>query len=407
MSYGQLRIGNGGQTGIVASRAVKLDFSAATLSSRLDSWREVVDTAFVAAWDDLAHYVVEPNAFGESWFLCPALEQFDPEGRVQIFSLWDDARLVALMPIAPQSNYGRWPVPHMQNWLHHNAFLGTPLVRAGYEQAFWAALLPLLDKQSGQALFAHFNCLAVGGPLVTALEAFCHAQGRRCALVHREERAFLEGILTPETYFETAVRAKKRKELRRQKNRLAEEGVLSFERYCDDANITIWTTEFLALERAGWKGDNGSALDCSPHTRTLFAEALKGAAAQGKLERLELRLNGRPLAMLVNFLCAPGSFSFKTAFDEDYARFSPGVLLQIENLALLNRADIAWCDSCAAEGHPMIDSLWTGRRSVGRYSVAIGGSGRRTIFAALLKAELARSASQKPSIITANQGDDA
>jgi hypothetical protein len=104
------------------------------------------------------------------------------------------------------------------------------------------------------------------------------------------------------------------------------------------------------------------------------------------------------LAMLVNFMCAPGSFSFKTAFDEDYARFSPGVLLQIENLALLEHPHIAWCDSCAAEGHPMIDSLWTGRRAVGRYSVAIGGSGRRAIFGALLKAELGRAARRKTSI---------
>ena len=40
---------------------------------------------------------------------------------------------------------------------------------------------------------------------------------------------------------------------------------------------------------------------------------------------------------------APGAFSFKTAFDEDYARFSPGVLLQIENLALLERDGIEYC----------------------------------------------------------------
>jgi hypothetical protein len=398
MAVAQLRIVNGGQTGNVASRAVKIDLPAAILSSRLDSWREVVDAAFVTAWNDLALHVVEPNAFGESWFLRPALAQFDPEGRVQIFTLWHGAQLVASMPLGPQALYGRWPVPHIQNWLHHNAFLGTPLVRAGYEQAFWAALLPMLDVQPGQALFAHFNCFAVDGPLVTALEAFCQAGDRRCALVHREERALLEGDLTPDTYFETAVRGKKRKELRRQKNRLAEEGTLTFVRHLDDAHLAEWTGEFLALERIGWKGVNGSALDCSPLTRELFTEALKGAALLGKLERLELRLDGKPLAMLVNFLCSPGSFSFKTAFDENYARFSPGVLLQIENLALLTRADTHWCDSCAAEGHPMIDGLWTGRRAIGRYSVAIGGSGRRAIFAALLKAELARIAARKPNI---------
>lgn len=389
----------------MASRAIITGAKAGSLISQLDSWRMLADNAFVASWDDLASSAAEPNAFAESWFLLPALGQFDPEGRVQLIALWDAGHLVALMPIAPQAQYGRWPVPHVQNWLHHNAFLGTPLVRNGYEEAFWRKLLPLLDSQPAQALFAHFNCLATDGPLAAALKAVCQAEGRRCALVHQEERALLEGDISPEDYFETAVRGKKRKELRRQKNRLAEEGDLTFTRYADGEGLVDWIAEFLALERSGWKGGNGSALDCVPQTRNLFTEALKGAAARDRLERLELRLNGRPLAMLVNFLCAPGSFSFKTAFDENYARFSPGVLLQIENLSLLTRLDIDWCDSCAAEGHPMIDSLWTGRRSIGRYSVAIGGSGRRAIFGALLKAELARSTSRKnPS--TPAQGDD-
>lgn len=33
-----------------------------------------------------------------------------------------------------------------------------------------------------------------------------------------------------------------------------------------------------------------------------------------------------------------------------YARFSPGMLLQLENLALLERGGIDWADSCAMEG---------------------------------------------------------
>jgi hypothetical protein len=94
--------------------------------------------------------------------------------------------------------------------------------------------------------------------------------------------------------------------------------------------------------------------------------------------------------MLANFLTAPGAFSFKTAFDERYARFSPGVLLQLENLAMLEREDIAWCDSCAAADHPMIDSLWMERRSIGRISIAIGGTTRRAAFERLVAMELNR-----------------
>lgn len=384
----------------MASRAIEYFNGGSPPVSRLGGWRTVLDDALISKWDGLANDAAEPNAFNESWFLGLALAQFDPQGQVLLFTLHDVGKLVALMPIAPQTQYGRWPVPHVQNWLHHNAFLGTPLVRAGHEQAFWHALLPLLDAQPRQALFAHFNCLATEGPLAEALESVCRAQNRRCGLVYREERALLDGDLSPEAYLETAVRGKKRKELRRQKSRLAEMGELTFARHDDETKLDSWINEFLALERRGWKGINGSSLACAPQTQTLFSQALKGAAAAGKLERLDLRLDGKPLAMLVNFLCPPGSFSFKTAFDEDYARFSPGVLLQIENLALLDHPHIDWCDSCAAEGHPMIDSLWTGRRGIGRYSVAIGGTGRRAIFGALLKAELARAAVRKPPALT-------
>jgi hypothetical protein len=379
----------------MATRALHAVKGAGDIHHQFSGWRTVTDAAFISAWDDLATHAAEPNIFSESWFLRPALEQFDAMDKVRLFTLWDGDQLCGLMPLATLPRYGRWPIPHVQNWLHHNAFLGSPLVRKGYADCFWRELLTCLDTDPGQALFFHINGLTIGGEVARALEVICDAQRRRCALVQQTDRALLEHGLTPAAYYEQAVRSKKRKELRRQKNRLAEEGALTFTRDDSSTGLAEWTEEFLALEKRGWKGRNGSALASFPETRALFSEVLAGAAALGKVERLDLRLEGRPLAMLVNFHSPPGSFSFKTAFDEDFARYSPGVLLQIENLALLDRADIEWCDSCAAQGHPMIDSIWTGRRSIGRYSIAIGGAGRRTIFGAFLKAELARSAARE------------
>ena len=133
-----------------------------------------------------------------------------------------------------------------------------------------------------------------------------------------------------------------------------------------------------------------TALAAAPDTAQLFSNSLPGAATRGRLERLTLSLDDEPIAMLATFLTPPGAFSFKTAFDERYARFSPGVLLQRENLAILNRADIAWSDSCAAADHPMIDHIWRERRAIGRYSIAIGGGARRTVFALIARAELGR-----------------
>ena len=91
--------------------------------------------------------------------------------------------------------------------------------------------------------------------------------------------------------------------------------------------------------------------------------------------------------MLANFLTPPGTYSFKTTFDESYARFSPGVLLQRENLALLARDGIEWADSCAAADHPMIDRIWREKRPIARVSIAIGGRARRAAAALIFRAE--------------------
>jgi CelD/BcsL family acetyltransferase involved in cellulose biosynthesis len=208
-------------------------------------------------------------------------------------------------------------------------------------------------------------------------------QQRPASLVHREERALLSSVLSPEDYLDAALSTKKRKELRRQHRRLSEAGDLQFERRDDALGVAEWVDAFLWLEAKGWKGKAGSAMASEGATTRLLRSALEGAAARGRLERLTLTLDGIPIAMLANFIAPPGAFAFKTAFDEDYARFSPGVLLQRENLGLLERPEIDWCDSCATADHPMIDHFWRERRSIGRVSFAIGGRLRRSLFRAI------------------------
>jgi hypothetical protein len=90
----------------------------------------------------------------------------------------------------------------VQNWLNHNAFLGTPLVAKGFEQLFWQALLSELDRQPNGALFCHLTGMAVDGAVASALDAECHATRRQFALFHREDRALLERGLSPEAYLE-------------------------------------------------------------------------------------------------------------------------------------------------------------------------------------------------------------
>ncbi|UAB79479.1 GNAT family N-acetyltransferase [Erythrobacter sp. SCSIO 43205] len=349
---------------------------------------QTVDSkAFRADWEALARQCAEPNPFFEAWFTLPSFEQFADSDAYKIAAYWVGGRLTGLMPIKHSNDYYGHGLPYVGTWLHDHSFCGSPLVTKGQEKGFWKALVSCLDQTPGQALFLHLPALPEGGALDNALVAVLAEMDRASAVVERSSRAMLASNLSPEEYLAEAMSAKKRKELRRQKNRLSEFGELSFERLEGAECIEPWIEQYLTLEAAGWKGVAGSALKSKPASYAFFADAMYSAARAGKLERLALRLDGKPIAMLANFIAAPGAFSFKTAFDEDYARFSPGLLLQIENLDLLNRQDIAWTDSCAVEGHSMIERIWREKRAFVSRNVAIGGSLRRLTARALMAYE--------------------
>jgi CelD/BcsL family acetyltransferase involved in cellulose biosynthesis len=364
---------------------------AATYAPRVElvrrSWREFADGGAISAWDALAGRAAEPNPFYESWYLLPSLRAFDAAGEVELLCLEASGDLVALLPVRRMRDYYGRPLPHWRNWLHPNAFLGAPLVARGCEDAFWRELLGWCDAHAGSALFLHLAKMPADGPLHRALAALLAESPRPATTVLREERAMLRSTLDPEEYFDRSLTAKKRKELRRQHRRLEEEGALTAERTTGAPGVAAWAAEFLALEHAGWKGQAGSALASDPVTARLFVEALAGAARRGRLERLAIRLDGRPLAMLATFLVPPGAFSFKTAFDERFARFSPGVLLQRENLGLLACPAIEWTDSCASPDHPMIDHFWRERRAIAAHSIGIGGAVRRLLFRTIAACE--------------------
>lgn len=337
---------------------------------------------------DLAAHASQPNPFFEEWHLLPSLEALDPKGEVRLFWLVDDAgRALGMLPLKRELAYYGRPLPHWRNWMHANCFLGTPLVRAGHEAEFWRSLFAWLDTAGAVPMFFHLAGVPLETALASTLDDCLSASDRRGRKVHVVERAMLASPLEPGAYLEDALSTKRRKELRRQRRRLEECGAVTTEFQRDDSDLQNWIASFLALEAAGWKGEQGSATADDPAKAAIFTQALLGAAACDKLERRTLRLGGVPIAMLASFRTPPGAFSYKTAFDEDYARFSPGVLLQLDNLDSLLDPAIDWVDSCASEGHPMIDRMWRERRRIARYSIGIGGTARQTVFGALLALE--------------------
>lgn len=344
-----------------------------------------------AAWARLAASASEPNAYAECWFVEASLDHLCNGRDIRFAEVWNQhGDLVGLVTLTHQDRYGRMPARHLGNWMHYHCFMGTPLIARGAEVGVWRALISALDASDWPCGFLSLSGLEDGGPIHNGLVTAAASLGREAPTVHRYERALLASQLDGETYLETQVRGKKRKEWRRQVSRLRETGSLAFSVLGAPDQLADWCSEFLRLEAAGWKGNDGAALAKDPATAQFFRHALAGAMTAGKLEFQRLDLDGRAIAMLVNFRTPPGSWSFKIAYDEALARFSPGVLIELENLPrVLADPEIDWMDSCAVADHPMINSLWGQRRTIIQVTVPLSGIRRMALYRTCRTAETA------------------
>jgi Acetyltransferase (GNAT) domain len=349
----------------------------------------------VAAWEDLAGDAIEPNAFYDPWMLMPALQAYGAEKR-SLFVLVqtpDPARphgapmLCGFFPLELGDNCegvsARLPLKTLRLWRKPEMiYLCAPLLRKGYEREALAAFFDWLNAGVHGCSLMEFGFVTGEGPFHHLLVDYLHDHLKFSYTAESFTRAFFRPAADAEAYINAALSRVRRKEYRRQERRLAETGQLEYAALDPDAGLdalNTWIEEFLEFEAKSWKGKGGRALACSETDRDYFVKVAKEAFRRGKLMMLALRFNGRPIAYKVNFLSGIGSFAFKIAFDEEYARYSPGVLLELENIRALHErsqigqpSPIKWMDSCADPDRFMINHLWTDRRAIQTMIVSTG-----------------------------------
>jgi hypothetical protein len=146
---------------------------------------------------------------------------------------------------------------------------------------------------------------------------------------------------------------------------LSEIGRLEYDALTPDDDVAVWIEEFLRLEAGGWKGRENTAIASDESDRSYFRSIAKEGFRRGRLSMQALRLDGRPIAYKCDFPTGRGMFTFRIAFDENYARNSPGMLLEIENVRRLHaRSQIEWVDSCNDSFSSMFNRLWLARRTI-------------------------------------------
>ena len=329
--------------------------------------------SFVDDWDELAASASTPNVFYESWHLRPAWRLFG--GMDALVALYRRGRasqdrpvLIGLVPTSVRATPSAWLGQRAELWTHPYGFLRTPLLRRGCTLEaldLWTRAAPEIWPGVSMALWERVHA---EGPLEQAIVMLSRREGLRRVRAQEYSRA----VCTPsdsdaDAYIESAVSKKQRRELTRQQRRLSDLGSIRIRRPETADDAAAFAETFLELEAAGWKGENETAIAADATHADYFRGLIGEAFARGQLDASEMRLDERPVAVKLSFTSAGGGgrrigFACKIGYDETLAKFSPGVLLELDTIRQMHQPDApAMLDSCALPDHPMIDRLWSER----------------------------------------------
>jgi hypothetical protein len=324
--------------------------------------------ASVAAepWRALAERAIEPNGY-----YLPEWEHAvnaSARGRmgVSALSTWSNtapAQLTGLLPVIPMWRAYRIPLPVLVSADPYGT-LCTPLLDR--RSADDAALQIMRQARKAGAHALILRAVTLDGAAMKAFREELRRDGLRPRLLQSHLRACLDARQDGDELLREALGAKKLKELRRQRNRLAEHGAVSFHVARTPNEVATAAEIFLELEASGWKAKRGTALLQDVGDAAFIRRATVALAETGNCEIVTLRAGEVPVAAGVVLRHQGRAFFFKLGVDERFAKLSPGVQLTLDlTRHLCADPAIASADSTAAPDHPMINPIWRGRLAIG------------------------------------------
>jgi CelD/BcsL family acetyltransferase involved in cellulose biosynthesis len=328
-------------------------------------------TAIAASqWRALAERAVEPNGYYlPDWELAVNASARGRTG-VSALAAWTDAAeapdgrsLIGLMPVISLWRAYRIPLPALVSADPYGTLCTPPLDRGATNYAV-IRLMQQARKAGAHALI--LRDVALDGAAMKSFTDVLRQGGMRPLVLQSHVRACLDATRDADELLRDALGAKKLKELRRQRNRLAEHGAIHFDVARTAADVASAVEIFLSLEASGWKAKRGTALMQDDGDAGFVRRAAIALAETGQCEIVTLRAGDTPVAAAVVLRHMDRAFYFKLGVDERFAKLSPGVQLTLDlTRHLCADGAIAMADSTASADHPMINPIWRGRLAIG------------------------------------------
>lgn len=334
---------------------------------------------YLPGWHELVEYVIEPNIFYEPEFSLAALKHLNPSPAPTFIFILGYRRgtqkyppaVCGVFPVIRRKISHGVLLPSLTMWGHGQCFLRTPLIRAGVAEQVMECFFDWLDQEREPLI--EFQQVTAEGPFHQLLIEIIHRRSYLSWVSECFVRALLLRSGDAEGYLREAITGKHLKELRRLENRLGETGELVYDSLQSGQDPQSWIDEFIRVEASGWKGAEHTAFASSESSRAFFTEMIQQLHRLDKVQMLALRLDGNAIACKCNLITGQTVFAFKIGFEESYGRYSPGVLLEIENIRqFFERRSFQVMDSCADPDHPMINRMWKDRRCIQSLLVSTG-----------------------------------
>lgn len=164
--------------------------------------------------------------------------------------------------------------------------------------------------------------------------------------------------------YPSSISRKFRRNLANARNRLTELRGVEFIRVEGPQATRVHLEEFMNLEASGWKGRAGSAIRNSPRLTAYYDALTRRLGDIGWLQWSFLRAEGKVIAAKLNVKFGKSLVMCKIAYDEAYARYSPGNLLMEQDIEdarqsrIIERIDLVADAEWLAHRNPQMDSYF-------------------------------------------------
>ena len=230
-----------------------------------------------------------------------------------------------------------------------------------------------------------------GGAAASAIRQVAIGRNLPVVTTERKGRPILQSKLDGDAYVQQSLGAHHRRDFQRMERNLGKMGKLEYTESRHPDDVRRRTEEFLSLEASGWKGRRRTAMAVDRFRAAFAREALYCLAERDMCRIHTLDLDGRAIASLVVMRESGIAYTWKTAFDENYAKFSPGTLLMIDTTKkLLEDPNIMRSDSLATENHSVMSRLWMEKEPMATIAIGLRPSADRATRQAASQLDLYR-----------------